>query len=466
MEILRLSAHSGDILRASRKRLTAAGIALSLVGFAVMLSSCSLFNPGKRDNVVLIVIDTLRADRLGCYGGPGQTSPNIDTLAAQGTLFEQAITCAPVTLPSVSAILTATYPATNNVRYNGKFFLSDASITLAEILKKNGYKTAAFIGGFPLDSRFKVDQGFDTYDDDFSLSADRRARTWIGHGVKDFERTAAEVNEGAFKWLDTVGDDSFFLMIHYFDPHWPYEPMNPYAEKFQHPYDAEVAYTDEYVGRLLAKLEALGLKDSTLIVLIGDHGESLGAHDEATHGEFLFDTTMRVPLILSHERLIPQGRRIDTMVKTLDIMPTILDFLDIKDSPHSQGVSLLPAFDGKLEEKPILLETMLPYHEADPDAGDVPTEIRGLRTPEWKLIYATFEENGKTHWAGELYNVGQEPLELFDVREQNKLVFMELLKEMITLNGECLSQSVANDNYIEMDDETRRKLESLGYLSK
>ena len=438
---------------------------LGALGFAIFSMSCSLVSPGKNDNVVLIIIDTIRADRLGCYGGSVPTSPNIDALAAKSTVFEQAITCAPVTLPSVSAILTSTYPATNNVRYNGKFYLSDASITLAEILKKKGYKTAAFIGGFPLDSRFKVDQGFDVYDDNFSRSADKMARTWIGHGVSDFERTAAEVNEGAFDWLDTVGSDSFFLMIHYFDPHWPYQPASPYAEKFKTPYNAEVAYTDEQVGRLLDKLEGLGFKDNTLIVLTGDHGESLGAHGEPTHGEFLFDTTLHVPLVLHHENHIPQGRRIDTMVKTLDIMPTILDFLGVKESPHSQGVSLLPALDGNLEATPILLETMLPYYEVEGE-GEVPTEVRGLRTPEWKMVYATFEEDGKTKWAGKLYNIAKEPYELFEVREQNKPIFMGLFKEMLEMNKACMAQRVADDNYIEMDEETRRKLESLGYLSK
>jgi arylsulfatase A-like enzyme len=438
---------------------------LGLIGLALILVSCSLNTPEKPDNVVLIIIDTMRADRLGCYGYPFPTSPHIDALASEGTMFELAITCTPVTLPSVSAILTSTYPATNNVRYNGKFFLSDASITLAEILKEEGYKTAAFIGGFPLDSRFKTNQGFDVYDDNFSGSSDKRARTWIGHGVSDFERTAAEVNEAAFAWLDTLGDDRFFLMIHYFDPHWPYQPTNSYAEKFKNSYNAEVAYTDEHVGGLLKKLEDLGLKDNTFIILTGDHGESLGAHGEATHGEFLFDTTLHVPLILQHENDIPRGHKVDTMVKTLDIMPTILDFLDIDNSPHSQGVSLLPALDGDMEATPILLETMLPYYEVEDDS-DVPTEIRGLRTPEWKMIYATFEKDGKSQWAGELYNVGKEPLEMFEVREQNKITFLLLFKEMLEMNKASSKQSVARDNYIDMDEETRRKLESLGYIVK
>ncbi len=435
-----------------------------LAAALLLIASCSPGGAEKKDNVVLIIIDTIRPDRLGCYGYPAPTSPNIDALASKGTLFKQAVTCAPVTLPSVSAILTSTYPVFNNVRYNGMFFLDEESVTLAEILKENGYRTAAFIGGFPLDSKFKVDQGFDVYDDDFSSSADRRTREWLGHGVSDFERSAAEVNENVFDWLETVEDDRFFLMVHYFDPHWPYEPPGFYAEKFENPYNAEIAYTDEHVGRLLHKLEELGLKNETLIVLAGDHGESLGAHDEPTHGNYLFDTTVLVPLILSREGRIPEGRTVDAMVKTIDIMPTILDSLGIDDGPHSQGRSLLPAANGdKVEESPVLLETMLPYYEVEDNK--FPAIVRGLRTPEWKLVYVTIEKAGKQYSTGELYNVGKEPYELFDVREQNRLTFMQLLKEVLTMNEAYSARGIGRDNSIEMDEETRRKLRDLGYLN-
>jgi len=434
-----------------------------LVGALLFSGSCSLLGREKKDNVVLIIIDTIRADRLGCYGHSLPTSPNIDAFASEGTLFEQAVTCAPTTLPSVSAILTSTYPITSNVRYNGKFFLSDASVTLAEILKEKGYKTAAFVGGFPLDSRFKTDQGFEVYDDDFSGSADKWSREWIDHQVGDFERTAAEVNEGVFEWLGGVGDKPFFLVVHYFDPHWPYRPPAPYDGRFESPYNGEVAYTDEHVGALLDKIDESGLGKNTLIILTGDHGESLGSHGEPTHGDFLFDTTMLVPLVLHHKGRIPKGRRIKSMVKTIDIMPTILDFLGVADGPHSQGVSLLPAIDGKPSESPIFLETMLPYYERDDD--DVPTRVFGLRTAEWKLVYVLAEKDGKTYWSGELYNVRKDPFELFDVREENIEVFRSMFKQMLAAREAHLAQSVASDNYIEMDDEVRAKLKALGYLN-
>jgi len=236
--------------------------AFTLIVLACALS-CSLLRPQRQDNVVLIIIDTIRPDRLGCYGFNLATSPNIDRLAEEGVLFTRTVTCAPVTLPSVSAIFTSTYPIFHNVRYNGKFYLNESSTTLAEILKENGYLTAGFVGGFPLEARFKVHQGFDTYDDDFSTSVKRKGRKWIGHEVEGFERTAAEVNERVFPWLEQNKDKKFFLMVHYFDPHWPYEPPPPYDQRFESPYNGEVAYTDEQVGRLVEKLESLGLRKNT-----------------------------------------------------------------------------------------------------------------------------------------------------------------------------------------------------------
>ena len=432
---------------------------------AAPLLSCSSKAPRDGDNVVLIVIDTIRADHLACYGYPLPTSPSIDAFASEATLFEQTVTSSPLTLPSMSAMLTSTYPVFNNVRYNGMFFLSDASITLAEILKKNDYETAAFIGGFPLDSKFRADQGFDLYDDDFSNSAQKRKYGWIGHLVDDFERTGAEVNQQAFKWLDKIGNKRFFLMVHYFDPHLPYTPPSPYDEDFEIPYDGEVAYTDRQIGGLLEKLEELGLKKNTLIVLTGDHGESLGTHDEITHGEFIYDTTVMIPLIIYHAERIPKGRRISTMVRSVDIMPTVLDFLGIPDSPHTQGRSLLPALEGKLEEKPALLEATLYYYEGK-NLGRQPMMITGLRTSQWKLMHVALERDGKPGWVGELYDVANEPLEMTNVSKENPETFNNLIEELHSITRTYSKGALPKSNRMEMDDETRAKLKALGYLGK
>jgi len=442
-----------------KRNIARAGVLL----FIAIATACSLVHRERQDNVVLIVIDTIRPDRLGCYGFSLGTSPHIDKLAREGVLFEKAVTCAPVTLPSVSTILTSTYPHYHNVRYNGKFFLHDSSITLAEVLQEKGYATAAFIGGFPLDSRFKTDQGFELFDDDFSVSVKKKERSWIGHEVEGFERTAAEVNERVFRWLEEKKNEKFFLMVHYFDPHWPYEPPPPYDALFDSPYNGEVAYTDEQVGRLLKKLESLGLKEKTLVVLAGDHGEGLGAHKELTHGQFLFDTTMLVPLILSHESL-PKGRRIGEMAKTLDIMPTILSILRITEgSSEMQGVSLLPLLKGAEIEEPILLETLLPYYESD-DLNDIPVKLSGLRTREWKLVYVMMEKETGKEYVGQLYHVGRDPLELFDVMGDNRETYNLLMDQMINLTRKYGPTGAPKQTVQEMDSDTEEKLKSLGYL--
>ncbi len=418
--------------------------------------------------MVFIVIDTLRADRLGCYGYHLPTTPNIDALAAEATLFEQAATCAPLTLPSLSAMLTSTYPAFNNVRYNGIFFLGEENTTLAEILKRRGYETAAFIGGFPLDSMFGTDQGFDVYDDDFSNSPQKRQLGWIGHRVDDFERTGAEVNEKAFSWLEKNKNKRFFLMAHYFDSHLPYKPPSPYAERFASAYDGEVAYADEQVGRLLEKLEELGLRENTLVVLTADHGEALGEHEEITHGEFVFDTTIMVPLIIYHSERVPKGHRVETLVRNIDIMPTILDFLDIPsesgESARMQGISLVPALEGEPEEIPALLEATLYYYESE-SLGRPPMMVTGLRTGEWKLVYKMMESGGKLGWTGELYNLAEEPPELTNLRAENPAVFNGLLRQMQSMLRIYSADGLSKDNRLEMDKETRDKLRSLGYFN-
>jgi arylsulfatase A-like enzyme len=253
-------------------------------------------------------------------------------------------------------------------------------------------------------------------------------------------------------------------MAHYFDSHLPYTPPSPYDEEFESAYDGEVAYTDKQVGELLKKLDDLGLKENTLVILTGDHGEALGQHEEVTHGEFIFDTTVMIPLIVYHGERIPKGRRIETLVRSIDIMPTILDFLDIPAAERAQGRSLLPALDGKLEETPALLEATLHYYESE-GLGHQPVMITGLRTSEWKLVCVTFERDGKPGWIGELYNVAKEPLELTDVSEDNPAIFKGLIEKLNSMTLAHSADALPKNNRLDMDEETRRKLKALGYLN-
>lgn len=435
-----------------------------LAGVVAIVATWWMTGQRRGDNVVIIIIDTLRADSLGCYGFQQPTSPNIDALASESILFEQAVSCAPTTLPSVTAMMTSTYPVANNVRYNGGFRVSDSSITLAEILQQAGYKTAAFIGGYPLVSNRNLDQGFDVYDDDISASSKECGERVKNPAQEPLERTAFDVNERAFEWLDKVKNDRFFLVVHYYDVHWPYEPCSPYDEKFEHPYLGEIAYTDEQTGKLLDKIRDLGLGNNTLIVLTSDHGESLGAHQEITHGEHIFDATVKIPLIMHHRKRIPKGRRIGTMVRNIDIMPTILDFLDIPGSPHSQGSSLLAALSGELKENPILLETMLLFYKGK-KRGIPPTTTMGLRTSEWKLVSLTWEEDGIPGRSDALYDLTRDPLETFNVIDENPDVSSRMLDEMQQMIQAYSNQDVPKGHRIEMDDKTRKNLKSLGYLN-
>jgi arylsulfatase A-like enzyme len=222
-----------------------------------------------RYNVLLVTLDTVRADRLGCYGNASAETPWMDRLAADGVLFERAETAAPITLPAHVSILTGTYPAYHGVRNNGVYRLGPRAVTLAEVLHSHGYKTGAVISGYPLATRFGLSQGFDYYDDKLPAEKIRQ----IGFR----ERRAEDVTRLGLNWLEAASSGRFFLWLHYFDAHAPYEPPSPFAERFAlSPYDGEVAYIDREIGKVVDKLGSLGLLDKTLVILVSDHVEGLG----------------------------------------------------------------------------------------------------------------------------------------------------------------------------------------------
>lgn len=243
----------------------------------------------KVRNVVVISIDTCRADYLSCYGFKRRTTPNIDALAREGVLFKSALSPVSMTLPAHSSMMTGTYPPTHGVHLNNGERLDDSNITLAEILKAAGYHTAAFISGFTLDSRFGMNQGFDTYECNFSKKVE-------GHLS---ERTGEEVNQSALPWLGEHSTTPFFLFLHYFDAHAPYEPRLPYSVDYADDlYSGEIAYVDFCIGQVVDRLRALGLYDNTLLIITSDHGESLGDHGEETHTYFAYNSTLHVPLVV------------------------------------------------------------------------------------------------------------------------------------------------------------------------
>ena len=244
-------------------------------------------------NLVVITLDTTRADRMGAYGNGNVETPAFDRLAREGVLFEQAVSVAPLTLPVHSSMFTGKFPPEHGVRDNGGFFLGPEQVTLAEVFKARGYRTGGFVGAYVLDSKWGIGQGFDTYHDKFDLSESR------GVSLAAIQRPANEVVDQALPWLDAGRRQPFFAWLHLYDAHSPYRPPEPFASRYKgHPYNGEIAFTDSQVARVIAELEALGVYDRTIVVVMGDHGESLGDHGEAAHGFFIYNSVVNVPFVV------------------------------------------------------------------------------------------------------------------------------------------------------------------------
>jgi arylsulfatase A-like enzyme/Tfp pilus assembly protein PilF len=346
----------------------------------------------SRLNVILITLDTTRADRLGCYGYAGAVTPNLDALARKGVRFAKAYAQVPLTLPSHTSIMTGLNPYAHGVHNNGTYALPPGTPTLAQTLKAQGYRTAAFTASFSVDSRFGLDLGFDLYDDDIqpgspfkSVNGERRAEQVLQVFEPWFEKNAG-------------GPDPFFAWIHFFDPHLPYNPPSPIREEFPgRPYDGEIAYMDAIVGQVMLRLKAKDLLAKTLVVVVGDHGESFGEKGEWGHGVFLYEPAVHVPLLLFAEGRLPAGKVVPARVRLIDILPTVLDLLEIPVPGKVQGESLLPYIQGrKTADLDTYLETFYPRENFGWAA------LTGFVSGPWKYIEAPRRE---------LYNLPQDPAE-------------------------------------------------------
>jgi len=389
-------------------------------------------------NFLLITIDTLRPDRLSCYSSGHQKTPNIDNLASRGTLFLKAFAHTSTTLPSHTNILLGTTPLYHGVHENSNFIVRDEFLTLAEHLKNHGYSTAAFVGAYPLDSRFGLAQGFDVYDDNYDIR--RTEQREIG------ERKAEIVVKNALEWLN--GQKSpWFLWIHCWDPHDPYEPPEPYKTQYEkHPYDGEVAYVDFVLGRLFRHLKENNLSNQTMIIFTGDHGESLGEHDEKTHGFFAYNSTIWVPLIISVPGV--KSGEVHQNVMHVDVFPTVCDVLKIEKPSFLQGISLLPALKGKkLPERNIYFESLSPYYSK----GWAP--LRGYIYGKEKFIESPIPE---------LYNLEKDFNELENLAKRKKLDnYQKQLNQII--KKQSLNENIKAEQRI--DRESLEILKSLGYIS-
>lgn len=423
-----------------------------LVALLVQLG-CTRSRPEQRgtrrqvpENVVLVTIDTLRPDHLGCYGDKSISTPDLDALAAGGTRFAQAVTAVPLTLPSHASIMTGTYPPVHGVRDMGGFVLGESPPTMATILAQAGFHTAAFVGSFTLDHRFGINHGFATYDDEMPRSDAASA------AVGEPERRADAVAGRALAWLNSRPPGRFFLWVHFFDPHTPYDPPEPFRSKYAgRPYDGEIAYTDTQLGRLLEAFRAQGLMNSTLLAVLGDHGESLGEHGESTHGIFLYDAAVRIPFILAGPG-VPQGKVVEAQVRSIDLMPTILAALRLPLGKQTQGVSLWPLILGQANLPP---EARFAYLETIyPRTHFAWSELRAVRTADWKYIQAPEEE---------LYDLPADKLEAHNGLRTHPAVAERYRAILTGVLGESGRQEVLRPGGL--SKETRQELASLGYVS-
>jgi len=311
-------------------------------------------------NVVLVTLDTVRRDRLGCYGYAAAETPTIDSLAQCGIQFDDAVATAPLTLPSHASMLTGLYPPRHGVRDNGLYHLDAEHTSLAETLKEHGYITAAFVSCFVLDERFGLGQGFDVYD--FEV------RELYPGNIEFNQRSANSVTDAAIKWLRRTeplgGDSPFFMWVHYFDAHAPYTPPASLKSRFANsPYDGEIASVGIQLKRIVDELDRRRIRERTLIVIVADHGEGLGDHDESTHGMLVYGSTMQVGFILSCPGLFKQPQRVsDRVVSLVDLRPTVEDLLGLPITLPADGTSLL-ASDSR-PDRAVYMETEVPFNSA------------------------------------------------------------------------------------------------------
>jgi choline-sulfatase len=343
-------------------------------------------------NVLLVTIDTARRDRFGCYGDTDAQTPCVDGLAGDGVLFSDAVTSVPLTLPSHTTLMTGLYPPRHDVHDNGIDALGPEPAVLAEVLSRHGYATGAFVGAFVLDERFGLDRGFDTYDFAVDEAGYHPQMTEFN------ERSADAVADAALAWLDghaaSPGSAPFFAWAHFFDAHHPYRsPLATDPAFADRPYEAEIAYVDRQLQRIVDWLDAHGLRDRTLIVVTADHGESLGEHGEEAHGMFVYDGTLRVPLVMSCPSLFGGPLRCEGAVGLVDVRPTIQDLLGIATDDDMDGQSLLAAIPADRE---LYIETAGPVRMAGAAA------LRGLRSRTSKYIEAPEPE---------YYDLAEDPAE-------------------------------------------------------
>lgn len=416
---------------------------LPLLGFACSLPASQNL-PGSTP-VILISVDTLRADHLSCYGYHRYSTPVIDSLARRGTLFTQIDSQIPLTLPSHTSLLSSTYPFVNGIEENGEK-VPPGMITLATVLKSRGYRTAAFIGGFFLARRFGLDQGFEVYDGRFGSSDDFLMK------ALDLKRPAGEVTRSAMKWLEQNSRGPFFLFLHLFDLHRPYDPPPEYLTRDSaDEYDAELGYVDDVLGEFRAFLTKTGLFENSLIVFTSDHGESLGDHGESTHGYFVYQSTLHVPLIIHWpEGTGPYAAKMDAPAGLIDVAPTIVQAVGLPLPSSFQGRSLLGFLDHGTAgtEREVYSESLY----ARDNFRCAP--LRSLRTGKYQCIVAPKPE---------LYDLERDPGEIHNLAASEGSVAQALENRLFAFWSQYHVSTPARRQSVSRD--VVAKLRALGYVA-
>lgn len=395
-------------------------------------------------SVVMVTLDTTRADKLGCYGATSGLTPFLDELATRSVVFEQAQTVAPVTLPAHTSMMTGLYPIKHTVRNNGMFVVPDSVETLAEVFSERGYATGAFVSAQVLVKQYGLAQGFDVYDDDLSQGKK------VGRGLVPSRRGSITL-QAALSWLETVPPEQpVFLWLHLYDPHQPYDPPPEFRNRFPgDPYGAEIAFADEIVKDLVGNLRESGRLDDTVLTVLGDHGEGLGEHGERTHGILLHQATIHVPWILNTPAMTRPTRFHDP-VSTVDLAPLLTALVGVEPPNADRLDGVVPFGSGRRggDSDPIYFESMLPLYQYGWST------LRGVRIGDWDLISGAYNQ---------VFNLKSDPRELANVADTESL-------ELEHLNAK-LGEFVAADTDLsadaarELPPSEREALQALGYLA-
>lgn len=403
--------------------------------------------PAERRNLLLLTLDTTRADRIGCYGYEAARTPALDRIAERGVAFDAAYAVTPLTLPSHTTILTGLYPVFHGVRNNGRYELPGEYTTLAEMFREGGWRTGAFISAFVLHSRFGLAQGFESFGDDLTAGHPKLTSMEIQ------SRSGQQTVEDALAWLRETHRRKFFLWVHFFDPHMPYRAPRKFQEAFSHnPYDGQIAYMDSVIGTLISRLERWGVLRDTLVVVIADHGESLGEHGEQTHAFFIYNAAMRVPLIFSQPGVLPEGKRLDASVSMADVAPTVLEYFGLPAPPELQGKSFLDAMQGSavLDHRSVLIESVFPFEAYNwaPLSGLLHGSEKYIKAPQ-----------------PEYYDLARDPNEtanLWDDQPQRRASLVKRYEETFEKLRKAENETVSSRRA--MSEEEEETLRSLGYV--